>query len=428
MAGIKPPNPARVRPRWGNLSLAIKIILTVSLLLPHWGQRRLFAHPMPNSVVVLKIHEKHISGEIQLPLAELQSAIGMGVNEHSDRLIERLGDSLKIYLLKHIRPKSFEGKPWAVTIGKMSVIETKNELVGQYKELVVAFSMTPPLFYDLRNFYFDCDVIVREVASHSILVSVKQDWQRGIIAEDTTFQQIGVIALDVPSGKIPVFQVSLAQGSTWTGFKKMLQLGQHHIAEGTDHLLFLLVLLLPAMLTVEGKHWGQFGGTKYSLLRLLKIITAFTVGHSLTLLLAATRIVNLPIQPIEVLIAVSILVSAVHAYRPIFAGKEVWIAGGFGLIHGLAFAETLVDLQLDLKQLLLSILGFNLGIELMQLFIVALIIPWLILLSRTRFYAPFRTVSAILISIAALGWVVERVMGQPNFVSTIINLLSLTPF
>ena len=61
------------------------------------------AHPMPNSMVVLKIHEKNITGEIQIPLSELQSAIGMGVNDHSDRLVERLGDTLRRYLLTHIR-------------------------------------------------------------------------------------------------------------------------------------------------------------------------------------------------------------------------------------------------------------------------------------------------------------------------------------
>ncbi len=132
-------------------------------------------------MVVLNIHEKHISGEIMLPLSELQSAIGMRVNDSSSRLVERLGDSLRMYLKQHIRPKSFEGKPWMVKLGEMKVIESIDKLAGEYKELVVEFEMTPPQNYDLRNFNFDYDVILHQVASHKALVHVKQDWEQGFV-------------------------------------------------------------------------------------------------------------------------------------------------------------------------------------------------------------------------------------------------------
>lgn len=92
------------------------------------------------------------------------------------------------------------------------------------------------------------------------------------------------------------------------------------------------------------------------------------------------------------------------------------MAAGFGLVHGLAFADTLTNLYLNAGPMALSILGFNLGIELMQIFIIALVIPFLILLSRTPFYRIVRGGGAILAAIAALGWVSERVSGQPNWV------------
>ncbi|RZK63066.1 MAG: HupE/UreJ family protein [Hymenobacter sp.] len=114
----------------------------------------------------------------------------------------------------------------------------------------------------------------------------------------------------------------------------------------------------------------------------LRIVTAFTLGHSRTLLLGALGWVHLPSQPVEVLIAGASLVSAVHAWRPVFPGREGWVAAGFGLVHGLAFASKLAGLHLDAGRLGLSILGFNLGIELMQLFVLALTVPWLLLLSR----------------------------------------------
>jgi hydrogenase/urease accessory protein HupE len=142
------------------------------------------------------------------------------------------------------------------------------------------------------------------------------------------------------------------------------------------------------------------------------IIAAFTVGHSLTLVLASLKIVQLPSQPIEILIAVSILVSAIHAIKPIFAGKEMFIAAGFGLIHGLAFADTLSNLQLDFREMALSIFGFNLGIELLQIGIIAVIVPVLIVLAKTKNYDTFRITSAVLASIAAVFWIVERVNGS----------------
>ena len=308
----------------------IAVILICSLL----EVGGLSAHPMPNSLVLLNIRQDKIEGEIQLPLGELQSAIGFGVNDNTTNLVNRLGGTIKVYLLQHIHPVSFDNKPWTVSIGNMHVVEMTNKLTGDYKELIINFSIKPPQYADLRNFYFNYDVIVNQVVTHKILLSIKQDWQQGIIREDSTLQAVGVIELDIPTGKIKPFQVSLQAGSNWKGFKNMVLLGISHIWGGTDHILFILTLLLPAMLLAKKKRWTEFIGTKNSLFNLLKIITAFTIGHSLTLLLGSLQWINLPKKPIEVLIALTILISAFHAFRPIYPKKELLIAGGFGLIHG----------------------------------------------------------------------------------------------
>jgi hypothetical protein len=117
-------------------------------------------------------------------------------------------------------------------------------------------------------------------------------------------------------------------------------------------------------------------------------------------------------------------VSAAHAARPLFPGRESWIAAGFGLVHGLAFAGTLVNLHLDAGPMALSILGFNVGIELMQLCVIALTIPWLMMLSRTSFYRSIRLTGAWLATVAALAWVVERVTGQGNVLSKGVEQLA----
>lgn len=153
----------------------------------------------------------------------------------------------------------------------------------------------------------------------------------------------------------------------------------------------------------------------------MKIITAFTIGHSITLLLGALGLVKLPTQPVEILIAFSILVSAIHAIKPIFPGKEIFIVAGFGLVHGLAFAAVLSNLQLSAGKLALSILGFNAGIEIMQLLVIAMIVPWLILLSKTPAYKWFRITGAGLAAIAALAWIVQRTTGTANFVTGFVE-------
>lgn len=401
-----------------TIKRVLRTLLIVTFLLP----RQLLAHPMPNSMVILKIHDKHISGEIQLPLGELQSAIGMAVNDNSVRLVERLGNSLRIYLVKHIRPRTFDGKPWKVALGEMKVVETKSKLSGDYKELVAEFTMIPPPSYDLRNFYFDYDVILHQVASHKALIAIKQDWQQGIMHKDgtTTMQQVGVIQWDVVNNKLNPFQISLQQGSAWQGFKSMVSLGVKHIAEGTDHLLFLLVLLLPIPLLINQKKWASQRSVRESLVHILKVVTAFTVGHSITLLFGALGWGFLPSKFIEVLIGVSILISTIHAIKPIFPNREIYIALGFGLIHGLAFANTLQDLNLNPFKMVLSILGFNIGIELLQLAVIVAVIPWLLLLSRTSFYAIFRVFGAVLAGIAAIGWIIERLLDEPNIITNLM--------
>jgi hypothetical protein len=205
------------------------------------------------------------------------------------------------------------------------------------------------------------------------------------------------------------------------GFTSLFHLGMRHIAEGTDHLLFLLALLLPAPLFALGTRWGGSAGVRDALQRILKVVTAFTVGHSLTLALAALGVVRVPSRPIEILIAVSIFVSAVHALRPLFPGREAGIAAFFGLIHGLAFAATLGQLGLARWDRVVGILAFNLGIEAMQLIVVAAVMPSLLLLSRSRAYSVFRILGAVFAGGASLSWIAERLLHWHTSVDAIVN-------
>jgi hypothetical protein len=380
---------------------------------------RVSAHPMPNTIILLDVRSDKVTAELQLPLNELELAFGNDVNRNSSNLIKRLGPQLTAYLLKHIQVFTPDGKPWSVDIDDMKVQPVQESPSGPYKELTVHLSLVPPANANTRQFNLSYDAIIHQVVSHIALVSVRQDWDNGLNPEHP--YEVGVIGLDVKKNTIPPLAVNIQQGGLWRGFTSMVNLGVEHIKEGTDHLLFLLTLLLPAPLLVNRKRWAEAGSIRYSLVRIIKIVTAFTIGHSITLLLGATGVTDFPGRPIEVLIAVSIFISAIHAIKPIFSGREMFIAAGFGLIHGMAFATTLVNLNLDAGRMALSIFGFNLGIELMQLLVVAIIIPWLIILSRSiAIYNYVRIIGATLAGIAAVGWIIERVTSKPNLISTFV--------
>ena len=395
----------------------LKWLLGAVLLVAGQGA---IAHPMPTSRVLLDLQGTGVAAEIQLPLSELQLALGqqLDVTTQLETLVARSGPALRAYLRAHVRPASYEGQPWTVTVGDLRVSAAEQTDTGPYQELIAQLWLQPPAGASRRAFVLHYDVIMHQLVTHAALVSVRQDWDTGVLAEHPV--EVGLIRLNARDNTIAPLYIEPAAGSLWRGFQSMVGLGLSHIAEGTDHLLFLLVLLLPAPLVVRAGRWGQFGGVRYSLARLLKIVTAFTIGHSLTLLLGALGWVHLPSQPVEVLIAASILVSAVHAWRPLFPGREAWVAAGFGLVHGLAFASTLAGLHLDAGRMGLSILGFNLGIELMQLLVIALTVPWLLLLSRTPAYPAVRVGGAVLASVAALAWIAERLSGQPNALTGLI--------
>lgn len=388
---------------------ALSIILLLATILSA------AAHPMPNSLVDLKITPKMLVFEIHVPLSDFETAFGEKVDLASP-------EKLAAYFSQHLRMESADGGFWKLDFGSAEIVETSDAFIGKYAELRAILTAEPPTeATDLRKFTLFYDIVLHQIVTHQAIIHIKQDWENGI---HDGYKELAVAKMDIETGKIYPILVNIEIGSAWKGMKTMLELGMSHIAEGMDHLLFLLMLLLVAPLKTAGKKWAGFGGLRYSWLRLLKMVTAFTLGHSLTLAVCSLGWVRFSNQWIEVAIAVSILVSAVHAIFPLFFGKEVLVAAAFGLIHGMAFSNTISNLHLDKTQLVLSIFGFNVGIELMQLFIVVCSVPFLILLSKSRFYGWFRNGAAVFGMIAAAGWIVQRITNLDNPITRILENLT----
>ncbi len=196
-------------------------------------------------------------------------------------------------------------------------------------------------------------------------------------------------------------------------FQQYLSEGIWHIWIGFDHILFLLTLLLPAVLIYRKAHWRPVKELRPAMIDILKVVTAFTVSHSITLALGILDIVNLPPRLVESVIAISVLITAVNNLRPIFPGSRWQLAFGFGLIHGFGFASVLGELGLPVEALVSSLAGFNLGVEVGQLAIVILVFPVTALLRHSKFYRHWifnggSVAAALLASI----WLYERVFDH----------------
>jgi hypothetical protein len=173
--------------------------------------------------------------------------------------------------------------------------------------------------------------------------------------------------------------------SPWRAFAGMVREGVHHIFIGVDHVLFLLALLLPSVLRRREGRWEPAAGLWPVVAEVARVVTAFTVAHSVTLALSALGLVALPAREVETAIAVSVVLAALNNLWPVLPARWA-LAFALGLLHGFGFSSVLVDLGLPPGQLGLALLGFNVGVELGQLAIVGLFVPVAFWLRATALY------------------------------------------
>ncbi len=390
-----------------RLFLALLLLVTMR---PAWG------HPMPSSMVVLRLHRSEIAAELTLPIIELALGWEKPLPMDAVRTVRQYGEELKGYVRAHVRPTAPDGRAWTVTVHEVT------PLIEQNPDVRVALTMTPPPGAPVDRLTLHYDVIFHHLITHTAIVTLASDWRNGVLGNRP-------VLLATMRDTNAAITIDRSQGSWWQGFAATFRLGARHIAAGTDHLLFLLALLLPAPLVAARgpfgwRRWSGYAGWKTALLRIVKVVTAFTLGHSITLVCGALGWVRLPGAVIESAIAFSILVSAVHAFFPIFRGRELLIAGGFGLVHGLAFAATLTGVGFDAFTLASSVLGFNLGIEAFQLLVILAVMPWLVVLARSQVYGPLRIAGATLTGIAAGAWFAERAFGWGNPIVPLVESLA----
>ena len=205
-------------------------------------------------------------------------------------------------------------------------------------------------------------------------------------------------------------ELKLAATSRWETLRQYVLEGIWHIWIGFDHILFLVALLLPAVLVRQQRTWSPTPSLRAASVDVLKVVTAFTVAHSITLSLAVLGVVSLPARLVESVIAASVVIAALNNLRGTIDRKRWLMAFVFGLVHGFGFASVLADLGLPQGALALALVGFNVGVELGQLAIVAVFLPLAFLLRATSFYrVGVLRLGSLAVALLASWWFVQRV-------------------
>lgn len=347
------------------------------------------AHKPSDSYLFLRAEQGQVRGRWDIALRDLETAVGLDGDANGqvtwDELQKR-GRAVRDYAASRLVART-DSAVCSLQLDEPKVVEHSD---GAYAAL--ALKLTCP--GDLETLQLEYGLLFDIDAQH-----------RGVLRAAPTTGGDAVIF----SKARPRQRVALTGAAPASSFWSIVRLGVEHIWEGYDHLLFLLALLLPSVLRRDGKRWLPVATFRTGLADVLRIVTAFTVAHSLTLALATLRWVELPPRWVESAIALSVVLAALNNLFPAVRSSR-WVAAlGLGLLHGFGFAATLADLGLEGGGFARTLFGFNIGVELGQIAVVLLLLPLLHALSRSPQYPRFGLMlgSCAVLVVSSL-WFVER--------------------
>ena len=353
------------------------------LAIPAW------AHKPSDSYLSLVIQNDHIEGQWDIALRDLDTAIRLDRDDDGQLTwgeVRTKHDEIKAYALSHL----------ALSVGTQTcTAQIQEQLIDHHTDGA----------YSVLRFRSDCNGSIKQLhVDYRLLFDIDAQ-HKGLLR----LTQDGQTRTAIFSKESPSQEFSLAKQSLWTESKQFIHEGIWHIWLGFDHVLFLLALLLPAVLVRVDDRWQAAGSFSSVCWSVVSIVTAFTLAHSLTLSLAALDIVQLPSRFVESTIAASVVLAGIGNLYPMLIGKRWMVAFGFGLIHGFGFAAVLTDLGLPHDSLLLSLVSFNIGVEIGQLAVVAAFLPLAYLIRQTWSYPRLILTGGSLAVIAiALVWFTER--------------------
>ena len=384
------------------------IITACFLLLPISSG---YSHSLGQSYLFLKIYDHSIQGSFEITFADANKALGL----NGDDLITESNLSEKLPLLHSYYQErvsfSVEQAKWPVQFTGFDILRVKklaNYIIINFK-IAKKFEQTPQAFDIDYAVLFDVD------PQQQAFVVIEHYWKANLFNNERHFALV--------FGKENQRQtLDLTDYSIFSGLLGVIKMGIKHIWIGIDHILFLIALILPSVMVRRKEEWLPVEKFRPALIYVVKIITLFTVAHSVTLSVAALGIIELPSRLVESMIAISIAIAALDIVYPILHRKIGLVVFGFGLFHGFGFASVLTHLGVLGEHMALSLFGFNLGVELGQVVIIILVFPVLYLIRRQAFYRPvILKAGAVMLICIAMFWFVERAFEYQFPIAQLFN-------
>ena len=350
------------------------------------------AHVASNSFLSMRIEGASVDGTVEVAVRDAEIAVGLDGNRDgkvSWGEVRAAQGALTVYLRQHLQLSADQAR---CTL-RFGALEINERVDGNYL---------------WQPFIAECPARVQQLGVDYRLLDQEDPSHRGLL----TLIANGATQSAVLGGAQKIQHFDLARPSLWPAFAEYFRVGLWHIWSGIDHLLFLLSLLLPAVLVRREHRWQAVPQAVPALYNILKVVTAFTLAHSITLSLAAFDVIRLPSRLTESVIAGSIIIGALNNVFPLVTEARWRIAFAFGLLHGFGFAAVLSDMGLPRGARLLSLVAFNLGVEAGQLAVVLAIMPIAYGVRASRFYQrALMPWGSTAIAALALVWFVQRAMS-----------------
>jgi hypothetical protein len=357
------------------------------------------AHSAGQSYLYFQIYENRVSGRFEIALSDLNPALGLSGTDREitpENLDERIG-FLENYYRDHVVISDEQG-PLAIRFTRHDIVLAE----GGYARISFDLNGRDRVPDKLT---IDYSVLFDEDPDHRGFLLVEHNWATGTFANENRISLVFG-----PGSRRQDFD--LTSSGRLRGFLALVHLGAEHMLLGLDHIFFLLALLLPAVMRRDGGRWQPLESFRGALGNGVRIVTAFAAAHAVAFTLSAAALLHLPEALVETVIAASTTLAAANILVPVFRRRMWWIVFALSLFHGVGFAGGLMDLGALHEHRALSVLAFNLGVELGQILIVAVLLPLLFLVRRLAVYRkgvlPLAALGMILVSGV---WVIERALG-----------------
>ncbi len=379
-----------------RFSIPYTLLISFILIASVFTGSSVYAHRAGESYIYLSVYENRLTGIFHITLRDLNNALGLQTTDvqiTEDNLADRINEIHSYYEEK---VQFFDkDKELPIRFTGFDMLRYKDPWI--LTEFVIIENAATPDAIDI-----DYSVLFDKAPDHVALLAIEHFWNASM------FKNEGEVSLSFSPDNHRK-ELSFSEYSVFTGFMGVVKLGIMNLWKSFDHILFIIALILPAAMVRKKDVWEPVTEFRPALIYLVKIIALFTIAYSITLSIAAFGLFSLPGRLVNTAIAISIAIAALEIIIPIFKRKIGWIVFMFGLFYGFGFARDLSGTGALSDHMALSILGFNLGVEIGLVVVICFLFSNFYLIRHYTVYSKvLMRYGAFALILLGMYWTVDR--------------------